>query len=157
LVVEGSRLVGCRGAGITFQNAPELESGVLRIRRSHLAGNGLANLWVESFPVVGTEPKGRLSISAQDSDFVESPRGIVILDANRQTADSVIDLGGGALGSPGRNRIFGNETDVEVQNLAVSATRNWWGSPAGPAPGSIVLSGTASLAFQPVLSRDPRP
>ena len=152
-----SRLEGCKSAGITFQNAPELESGRLRIRDSHLAGNGLANLWVESFPVVQTEPKARLSVSAADSDFVGSPRGIVILDATRQTAASVIDLGGGPLGSPGRNRILRNGTDVEVAGLAVSATRNWWGSPSGPEPGQILLSGGATLTTRPVLATDPRP
>ena len=116
-----SRLEGCRSAGITFQNAPELERGQLRIRDSRLARNGLANLWVEAFPVSQSPPKGRLAVSVAGSDFVESPRGIVLLDPTRQSAESVIDLGGGTLGSPGRNRIFGNGTDVEVAGLAVAA------------------------------------
>ena len=85
----------------------------------------------------------------------------------------IIDLGGGALGSVGQNRIFDNDLfsgdakNLGVLNADVVAELNWWGTPAGlqldcdfPAPeGSSCadLAGASTLDFDPFLTEDPRP
>lgn len=43
------------------------------------------------------------------------------------------DLGGGSLGSPGRNCLYGNgRADLEATNLKLSARSNWWGRVGAP-------------------------
>ena len=88
----------------------------------------------------------------------------------------IIDLGGGALGSVGQNRIFGNgnlgggggaEPNLLLVNADVVAEHNWWGTPDGlrldcPFPTPVGLScallfGTSTLDFEPFLTEDPRP
>jgi hypothetical protein len=74
-------------------------------------------------------------------------------DPTATTPPGAIDLGGGALGSAGQNDLSGGRLHARVQNNGVAAERNWWGSPAGPAPGKTVVIGT--LDYQPVLTRKP--
>ena len=55
------------------------------------------------------------------------------------TTSAVIDLGGGALGSDGRNCIFGGAIyDLEATRYNVSAENNWWGRARGPLLGKVV-------------------
>jgi hypothetical protein len=57
------------------------------------------------------------------------------------TASAILDLGGGALGSRGRNCLFdGALLDLEAMRYNVAAEHNWWGAPSGPAPGRVVAS-----------------
>ena len=51
----------------------------------------------------------------------------------------MIDLGGGALGSDGRNCIFGGAIyDLEATRNNVAAQNNWWGTAKGTLPGKVV-------------------
>ena len=70
------------------------------------------------------------------------------------TDNSEIDLGGGALGSPGGNCLDGGSLAAFVNGYDVSATGNWWGQAGGPRPGSTVV-GTGTLATEPSLAAPP--
>ena len=62
------------------------------------------------------------------------------------TGSYAIDLGGGALGSKGRNCIFGGAIyDLETTGFDVSAAHNWWGTPSGPVSGKVVASAGGSV------------
>ncbi len=64
-----------------------------------------------------------------------------------------IDLGGGGLGSAGRNRIFDNVNAVESFNYDVVAKNNWWGDPEGPS--SFLLEGSATFDYEPFFTEEP--
>jgi hypothetical protein len=74
-----------------------------------------------------------------------------------------LDLGGGGLGSPGRNCLHGNgSADVEATNLAVVAKRDWWGHAGAAAGGQRRASGIGvvksdgGLASRPACGLPPR-
>jgi hypothetical protein len=70
--------------------------------------------------------------------------------------DVKLDLGGGALGSPGGNCLFGNgSADVEANSLPVVADNNWWGQPGGPQPGQTATAGTGTITSNAGLSAKP--
>jgi hypothetical protein len=79
---------------------------------------------------------------------------------NGQTANVFsVDLGGGAAGSIGGNRSFGNggvdlTSDIPGGNL--SAKSNWWGTSSGLQPARVTItSGTVNSTGY--LTSDPRP
>jgi hypothetical protein len=78
-----------------------------------------------------------LRVRVQDSDLSVSPSGVTVaFDQQRATASAVIDLGGGALGSVGRNCIFGSAIyDLEATRYNIAAQNNWWGTAKGPCRG----------------------
>jgi hypothetical protein len=70
--------------------------------------------------------------------------------------DVKLDLGGGALGSPGSNCLFGNgAADLEANNLPVVANNNWWGQPGDPQPGQTATGGTGTISSTGGLSAKP--
>ena len=67
--------------------------------------------------------------------FLSRPAGVSRFDQQPTgaTASAVIDLGGGALGSDGKNCIFGGAIyDLEATRYNVSAENDWWRSAKGP-------------------------
>jgi hypothetical protein len=79
----------------------------------------------------------------QDSDLSVSSSGVPVAfdQPTGTTVSAVIDLGGGTLGSDGRNCIFGGAIyDLEATQYNVAAENNWWGSARGPLPGKVVES-----------------
>ena len=90
----------------------------------------------------------------EGNELVGGDYGVYFVDQNGVTDSSIIDLGGGELGSAGRNRIFDNANNaVQSFNYDVVAKNNWWGSPEGPS--SSLLEGDATLKFEPFLTKDP--
>lgn len=71
----------------------------------------------------------------------------------------VVDLGGGALGSIGRNRIFGGgavqDIRVDMDGGNLFARNNWWGQAGGPLGGDIVLDAGSTLDSSGALATDP--
>ena len=90
-------------------------------------------------------PLTNLEVRVEDSDLSTTLSGVALAFDQQPTASTgsyVIDLGGGALGSNGRNCIFGGAIyDLETNGYNVAAEQNWWGSPSGPAPGKVVATG----------------
>jgi hypothetical protein len=83
-----------------------------------------------------------LKVRVQDSDLSASSSGVSVAfdqQPTGATASALIDLGGGSLGSDGRNCIFGGAIyDLEATQYNVAAENNWWGSAKGPLPGKVV-------------------
>ena len=98
-------------------------------------------------------PIGDFRVMMEGNDLVGGDYGVKFLDEKGLTASSIIDLGGGGLGSAGRNRIFDNTDAVQSSNYDVVAKNNWWGSPEGPS--SSLLEGSATFDFEPFLTEDP--
>lgn len=70
------------------------------------------------------------------------------------------DLGGGALGSTGGNRILGNMVEdirVDLDNLQLKAENNWWGYPLGLQASERILDGASTIDSTPFLAADPGP
>jgi len=67
-----------------------------------------------------------------------------------------LDFGGGPLGSPGGNCIYGGGAlEIEDTRDNLSARRDWWGQPGGPTPNQIAEAGgsvdsSQALAQPPV-------
>jgi len=51
-----------------------------------------------------------------------------LVSGSSTSASETADLGGGGSGSPGRNSLFDNTTDLAAQADNVSAQSNWWGT-----------------------------
>ena len=128
----------------------------LNLTRDVFSHAGYAGLLLNN---VGTIDN--FSLQAADTSFVDNGTDGIDLDdqAVGATAASSIDLGGGNLHSPGGNRITGN-ADAAIaanSNFDVIAKHDWWGSPSGPDPASLLLTQNATVQFTPFLRRDPWP
>ena len=152
-----SSFTGCDNNGIevttnlaTGNGAGNLHTMVLNIDHSRIAGSRFYNLWVNNIT-----PLTNLKVRVQDSDLSSSTNGVAVAFDQQPTATTnaaIVDLGGGALGSHGRNCIFdGALLDLEAMRYNVSAQQNWWGSPGGPQPGTIMSTpGTKVDTSQPL-------
>lgn len=94
-------------------------------------------------------------VKMENSDIVGSTGyAFGVYDFGVAGFGSVIDLGGGALGSVGQNRILDNVTgDIELFQSDGSGRNNWWG---GDAP-QISNIGGGVFDTAPELLADPRP
>lgn len=145
----------------TFENC---DNNGIEVTNNHVTGDGTGNpqlvsLDIEHSKITGTRYYGiwfngltslnQLRVKMQDSDL--STAGGVEAGFDQQptgsTPSSVIDLGGGELGSRGGNCIYGGTIyDLESTGYPVTAEHDWWGSPAGPAPGSVSSTPPGSIA-----------
>lgn len=129
LAVDASTITRNRGGNIGIRNYTGLENLTIKVQRTDLAGSS-----------------GRGSSVA---DLAAEDQGT--------TDRSVIDFGGGALGSLGGNCVgegLGSGLAANVVRYDVSAQRTWWGQPGGPAPLSTLVAGghldtSAPLAAAP--------
>jgi hypothetical protein len=87
--------------------------------------------------------------------------------ADKTLGKAVLDLGGGPLGSRGRNRFVNNPgLDVSVANASVTTTiqvdasNNYWGGGApvvaAAPPGDVATSGNVKLNSGAHLTTDPQ-
>lgn len=158
--IRDSRLSGCANNGISVgANVVDGEGPMTRIAvdvaRSVIARNHGANLGVRNFT-----PLTELEIRVEDTDL-RGARGTGSGIANIEfedlatTTNAAIDLGGGPLGSQGRNCIAGATfLDAEVLRYDVSARHNWWGRPGGPLPVRTIAVG-GRLDTTPALAAPP--
>jgi hypothetical protein len=146
LRMRDSSFTGCDNNGIqvtdnhaTGYGAGDLHTMVVDIHNSRISGSRFYNLWLNN-----VSPLTDLRINVQDSDLSSSTSGVAVAidqQPTGATASALVDLGGGALGSHGKNCIFdGALLDLEATGFNVSAERNWWGGAKGPAPGKVVAS-----------------
>jgi hypothetical protein len=170
LVMTDSSFTGCDNNGIEVtNNHPVTGDGTgnphtisLDINHSTISGSRYYNLWVND-----VTPLTNLRVMVQDSDLSSSLSGVAVAfdmqPATGGTASSQIDLGGGALGSAGRNCIFGGAIyNLEATAYNVSAQHNWWGTASGPPSGTVIESepgftiGTGNFLQQapPICSAD---
>ncbi len=142
-----SSFTGCDNNGIEVLSnqatgngpAGNIHTIAMDIRNSTSSGAQFYNLWVNV-----VSPLTHLSVKVQDSDLSVSASGVAAafdLQPTGTTTNYAIDLGGGALGSAGRNCIFGGALyNLEATGYNVSAEHNWWGTASGPPSGSVIES-----------------
>jgi hypothetical protein len=158
VVMRDSEFVGCGNNGIEITSnhctnppspgpacgAGEPHTISLDIERSRISGSKYYNLWMNN-----VTPLTELQVRAEDSDLSNSLSGVAIAFDQQSTASTgsyAIDLGGGTLGSKGRNCISGGAIyDLETTGYAVTAENNWWGTSSGPAPGKVVAMSGGSV------------
>ncbi len=83
--------------------------------------------------------------------------GILINDDSAAN-NVVVDLGGGALGSTGGNRVFGNTSQdifVDLDGAELKAESNWWGDATGLDGGETTLQDGSTIDSAPFLTEDP--
>jgi len=158
LVMRDSEFVGCGNNGIEITNnhctnppsrGPGCGTGdphtvSIDIQRSRVSGSNYYNLWAND-----VTPLTQLTVRVEDSDLSTSLSGVAVAFDQQPTGGTgsyVIDLGGGTLGSKGRNCIFGGAIyDLETKGYGVIAENNWWGTPSGPVPAKVVVSAGGSV------------
>jgi len=139
-----SSFTGCDNNGIevtgnhvTGNGVGDLHTIVLDIDNSIINGSRFYNLWINDLT-----PLTSLRVRVQDTDLSVSSSGVAVAfdqQPTGATVSAVIDLGGGALGSDGKNCIFGGAIyDLEATQYNVAAEHNWWGSAKGPMAGRVV-------------------
>lgn len=159
LTVRGSTLTGCANNGLSVGsdvvNGDGPTSAIeVDVEGSEITGNRGANLGVRNFTELGS-----LSVRVQDTDLSDS-RGLgsgvanVAVEDLGSTGSSIVDLGGGPLGSRGGNCLAGGSLAADVVRYDVRAERNWWGTPGGPGPGRTLAAG-GTLDHEPALGASP--
>lgn len=140
LTISANALVSLTGAGVVDRIQFDIDN-------SRIVGNRFHNL-----KLANLAPATQLIGRVQNSDIGRS-RG-VNLSLERSLlipppANTILDFGGGALGSVGNNCFDdGGERSLEIKGLHVALERNWWGHPtAPPVWDTSVFAGSAR--FQP--------
>ncbi len=131
-------------------------------------GGEIQNAGLEDVTVTGSTVHGAylraltggiLSVSLEHVTSTGSTQNGVFVDDDTVGAFTA-DLGGGALGSAGNNRIFGNTgTDIRVDldGGELKAENNWWGVGTGLAGGETTLDAASTIDAAPFLAADPGP
>jgi hypothetical protein len=119
------------------------------VRNSRISANTLTNIRIAS-----VTPIDQLAARVDHTDLSQSGSPIYLENADTSGAThAAIDLGGGALASPGHNCIFGgSQGDVVATRYDLDARHDWWGTPGGPAPGRVAAAG-ATVNSTPALGR----
>jgi hypothetical protein len=141
--MHNSSFTGCDNNGIELTNNHTTQDGdgpphTVRVDIDHskISGSRFYNLWINN-----VTPLAKLDVKVQDSDLSTSTSGVAVAFDQQTTAttqDVTIDLGGGALGSEGRNCLFGGAIFVlESTGYDVVAKHNWWGQASGPTAAEI--------------------
>jgi hypothetical protein len=111
------------------------------VRNSRIVANKLANI-----RIANVTPIDQLAARVEHTDLSQSagtPIWLENADTSGATTHAAIDLGGGALNSPGHNCIFGgSQGDVVATRYDLDARHDWWGTPGGPAPGRVASTGS---------------
>lgn len=152
LTVRDSVLRDCANGGLSIGSNVVNGFGpttaiTLDVARTKITGNRGGNLVIRNFTKLGS-----LRVKVQDSDLARSRSlGSAIADVAFEdlgrTDSSVIDLGGGALGSTGGNCLRGGLFAADVIRYDVAAQRNWWSAPGGPGPlRTFALGGTLDVS-----------
>ena len=161
LRMHDSSFTGCDNNGIqvtgnhaTGNGDGNLHTMIVDIDNSRISGSRFYNLWLNN-----VSPLTSLRVNVQDSDLSQSSSGIAVAidqQPTGSTTSALVDLGGGALGSRGRNCIFGGALfDLEASDFNVSSEHNWWGSAQGPAPGKVLASAGFRIDTSDPLKRAP--
>jgi len=155
LTIEDSVFANSVTDGLQFTNYGD-KSVVNVVVRNTKVVNPKPKQAMGAIGMTGQKERGRGSkntILIENSDFIGSSAfGFSVKDESPEST-IVIDLGGGALGSKGGNRIIAAaQGAVRADKLNVmTAKNNWWG---GSAP---VIAGEGQVVSEPSLNTDPRP
>jgi hypothetical protein len=120
------------------------------VRNSRISANKLANI-----RIANVTPVDELAARAEHTDLSQSGGTPIFLENadSSGATHAALDLGGGALYSPGHNCIFGgSQGDVLATRYDLDAMHDWWGTAGGPSPGRIAAVG-ATVRSAPALDR----
>ena len=152
LVVRRSVLRGCANNGLSLGSnvvngtGPTTEVSA-DIRDSVITGNRGGNIGIRNFTDLG-----RLRFRLERTDLQRSSSlGSSLADFSAEdlgtTTRHTIDIGGGRLDSAGENCLRGGLLAASILRYQVSARRNWWDQPGGPAPSrTLVVLGELDTA-----------
>jgi hypothetical protein len=164
----------CDGCKVTLEITDSVFENTITdgIQLTNYGSNSVMDLAIRNTKVIGANPQqggGAISLIAQNQhntggktkllvencDIIDSGKyGIAILDRSEEKNTSIVDFGGGALGSKGQNRIINSkEADAYVSNANPIAKHNWWGNKT---PRLNIQEGDSSIEIDPTLSSDPR-
>lgn len=141
------------------------------IQLTNFGSNTVFDVEIRNTKIIGANPQqagGAISLIAQnaensgsqtkllmeDCDIIDSSRyGFVVTDQG-DGYTSIVDLGGGALGSKGNNRFINSAVgEVQAINANPIAKHNWWGGKEA----RVDLQGDKStIDFDQALTADPR-
>lgn len=148
LVLRRTRLTNCANNGLTLGSSVangtgESSSITLDVADSAITRNHAANLRIGNLSGLDT-----VRVRVQNTDLSaggslgSSPANLTVEDLG-STRHTLLDLGGGGLGSTGGNCLQDGLLSALVLRYPVSARGNWWGTPGGPAPGrTLTVAGT---------------
>ena len=163
----------CDGCKLTLEIVDSLfeDSVTDGIQLTNYGSNSVLDFKIRNTKIIGAKPQqagGAISLIAQNAqnsgsrstllvencDIINSSRyGFVISDRG-DGYTSIVDLGGGALGSAGNNRIINSAAgEIQVLNANPVARHNWWGSDS---PRIELQGDSSSIELDPVLTSDPR-
>ena len=158
LKMNGTVLQNCGNNGIEITNNHPTAQGAgdpslvsVDLENSAIMNTKYYGVWMNT-----VTPLQSLQVKSQNTLFTTSTNGVMLGFDDQTTggtATPAIDLGGGSLGSGGNNCILqGALLDLEATSYNVSATTDWWGSPSGPAPGTVSVSpsGYAATTSSPL-------
>lgn len=95
----------------------------------------------------------RATLLIENSDLSGSSQYAFVVVDESPGSSAVVDLGGGALGSRGGNRLSGaGKGGVMTQEVSVSARNNWWGTVE---PKAIANGNGVVVEVEPILAIDP--
>lgn len=159
LTVRDSELTDCANNGLSLGSNVVNGTGPTAsvhadIAGSEITGNRGANLGIRNFTGLGELAVRVEGTDLSDSHGLGSGLANVAAEDLGTTRESLIDLGGGALASPGGNCIAGGLLAADVVRYRVSAERNWWGTPGGPGLARTLVVG-GGLDHQPSLDAPP--
>jgi hypothetical protein len=146
--IQDTEVIDSTSHGVEIRNRAAELALDMRLKNTVLSGAASSAFRIENGPGATMQS---LLVNASCSEFSGSPTGLSLIGPGQPT-DSTIDFGGGAAGSPGYNKISDNTRSALVNNFAVVAENNWWGSPSGPI---AELLGTGTLDSSPLLEREP--
>jgi hypothetical protein len=146
---------GASGIGVNIVASGAASTlGATTLGNSLISGNAQAGVYVQG---AGTSIMSGVNIHDVTST-ANTTNGVYVDDDT--TAGFVVDMGGGALGSTGNNRIFSNtgtELRVDLDGGELKAENNWWGVGTGLAGGEITLEVGSTVDSTPFLAADPGP
>jgi len=164
----------CDGCEMTLEITDSVFENTITdgIQLTNYGSNSTMDLAIRRTKVIGANPQqggGAISLIAQnqhnsggktkllveDCDIVDSGKyGVAILDRSSETNTSIVDFGGGALGSKGNNRIVNSkEFEAVVVNGNPVAKNVWWGTTT---PRIAVEGKRSSIQIHPFLKNDIR-
>ncbi len=148
-------LTNCANNGLTFGSSVANGSGPTRKLRMTLEDSTVTGNQGNNMRIGNVSALDNLQVLVEDTDLSDAEGLASITPANASfedlgsTAAEAIDLGGGSLGSAGRNCLDGGILGAALVNYDVSAGSNFW----GPAVLALPIGGT--LDSDPTLAQAP--
>jgi hypothetical protein len=133
--IRDTTLTGCANNGLTFGSAVANGEGPTTELLLDLADSSITHNSGNNLRIGNIDGLERLRVKVAGTDLADAQGTGSATPANASfedigsTADAIIDLGGGALGSAGGNCLDGGSLSAAVVRYDVSGQRNWWGGP----------------------------